>query len=132
MIVRVNDDGSGVTEIARQRSETVAWTERKESVYGLRFYDGVVLRQSLEPGTYRVEVSTPVNHGAYMLRIGSEADPLGYFATLGQVRAVQKHYDYSIVKMLTSSYVYYPLGIIFLLILFYRTIKFTRKVSHDS
>lgn len=104
----------------------------KDSVYGMSFREAVVVQRHYEPGTYRVEVSTPVNEGAYMLTIGSESDPLGYFATLNRVWVIQRHFGYSIFNMLRSSYVYYPLGIIFLLWAISRTWKFRNTFTHAA
>ncbi|MCA9354252.1 MAG: hypothetical protein KC877_01900 [Candidatus Kaiserbacteria bacterium] len=132
MLVRQNDDDGGVTEVVRQPGNENAWTRLKDSVYGLTFLEGEKLVQELTPGMYRLEVSTPVNIGSYRLTIGSESDPLGYFATVGQVRTTQAHFGYSIVRMLMSSYVYYPLGIIFLLLIIHRTWKYRNVIKYDS
>lgn len=129
MIVRENDDGSGVTEVARQIAGNNNWQAHKDRVYGLTFLDGEVLTLAYEPGTYRVEVSTPVNEGKYLLVVGDTSDHLGYFATLNRAHAIQSHFGYSFVRLLTSSYLYYPFGIIMLLIIFERTWKFRNKIS---
>lgn len=129
MIVRENDDGSGVTEVARQTAVKSDWQPRKDTVYGLTFLDGEVLTLVYEPGTYRVEVSTPVNEGKYLLVAGQTADHLSYFSTLNRVYAIQSHFGYSFVRLLGSSYVYYPLGILLLLFVLERTWGFRDRIS---
>lgn len=132
MVVRVNDDGSGVTEVARLVGREVSWQTTKESLYGLTFSTAPVLLRTYEPGVYRVEVSTPNNQGPYVLLVGSASEPVGYFATIGQVRLVQRHFGYSFIKVLTSSYVYYPLGSFLLLLVLYRTWKYHTKIRHGT
>jgi hypothetical protein len=130
MIVKQNDDGSGVTEVVRQMSGNNDWSVRKDSAYGLTFREGDVLVQEFVPGTYSLEVSTPVNQGKYLLSVGSESDSLNYFETLSRVKQIQSHFEYSFLKILTSSYVYYPLGIILLLFAIQRTQKYRKKIAH--
>lgn len=130
MIVRQNDDDGGVTEIVRQMASDNKWTTVKDPVYGMNFIEGEVLKKEFGPGTYRLEVSTPVNKGKFMLTIGSESDPLGYFATINRVWVIQDHFGYSFLRILASSYVYYPLGILFLLFLIHRTWKYRNSISH--
>jgi hypothetical protein len=130
MIVRVNDDGSGVSEIARQTPIDNAWVSRKDSAFGLTFLEGEVLKLAYEPGTYRVEVSTPVNEGAYLLAVGGSTGNAGYFSMLGNIYAVQKHFGYSVVRMIGSSYVYYPLGILLLLFALQRTWMLRNRIAH--
>lgn len=130
MVVRENDDGSGVTEITRQVGKEMNWSTEKDSVYGLTFLNGEALHLDFKPGVYRIEVSTPVNEGAYMLAVGSTSQSVGYFKTLGQVRTVQKHFGYSVVRMLGSSYVYYSLGTLILLFIIHRTRKLRNKITN--
>ncbi|MBP6881010.1 MAG: hypothetical protein KBC35_00065 [Candidatus Pacebacteria bacterium] len=130
MIVRVDEAGGGVSEIARLRPAPEQWRVRRDRVFGMTFLESEVVTHTLEPGTYRVEVSTPENLGSYLLMVGEYDERLGYFATLDRVRSVQKVFGYSIFNMLRSSYVYYPLGIILLLAALQRTWRYRRSIGH--
>lgn len=132
MIVRKDDRGGGVTEIARMNTAGEDWVLRKERVYGMTFEDSPTIEQSVGPGTYRIEVSTPENLGKYQLTIGTETEKLGYGATLSRVYTTQKFFGHSPVKILTSSYVYYPLGIVLMLLLIYRTWRWRKLITHVS
>lgn len=132
MIVRVNEDDSGVTEMARVMAGDTDWVTRKDPVFGLTFKEGEVYQREYEPGVYRIEVSTPENEGRYMLSFGSTADHLNYWQTLERVYQTQRHFGYSVVQLLASSYVYYPLGILFLLFIINRTWKYRKTITHAT
>lgn len=120
LIVRQNDLDGGVTEVARVKAEAKDWVTRKDSVLGLSLWETAVASSSLIPGNYLLEVSTALNYGRYRLQIGENiehiADNSGYFTTLGQVRTTQKFFGMSFLSILLSSYVYYPFGILVLLL----------------
>lgn len=132
MIVRVNDTDGGVSEVTRLRPEAEQWTIRKDKVFGMTFLESILITETISPGTYRVEVSTPENLGPYLLTLGEYDEQLGYFEMLDRVRTVQQNFGYSIVGMLRSSYVYYPLGVLFLLFLLQRTWKYRKSITHVS
>ncbi len=130
MVVREDDKGGGVSEIARVHPVTTDWTARKDSVYGMSFWESLPISNELRPGIYRIEVSTPNNLGRYMLLLGTADESLGYFGTISHVHQVQQGFGLSIVRMLGSSYIYYPLGIILLLFVIQRTWRFRKSIAH--
>ncbi|MCA9355316.1 hypothetical protein KC865_02085 [Candidatus Kaiserbacteria bacterium] len=130
IVIRKNDTGGGVTEVARMRPGKDGWTVVKDSKIGITFKESDYLRVDVEPGVYRIEISTPDNLGRYILTFGDEEESSGYLQSLKDVRAIQKFFGFSILKMLTSSLVYYPLGILLLLFVFNRTIKYRKKIAH--
>ena len=113
--IRKNDRGGGVSEVGRQQFDASAWTVEKDPQTGLTFWRSPIFANEVEPGTYRVEVSTPKNQGRYLVQFGSGEDIDGYFQSLAGVRRTQQFFGYSIVNMLTSRLVYYPLGMLMLL-----------------
>ncbi len=127
--IRKNDRGGGVSEVGRLNFNREAWTVKKYPELGLSLWESESFSRDVEPGTYRIEISTPKNEGKYLIEFGSGEDTEGYFASLAGVRTLQKFYGYSIVKMLTSSLVYYPLGILFVLFLLQRTWKYRRFIT---
>jgi len=119
--VRENTQNAGVVEVGRLRANDISWENSRDSKLGLTFAYSPTFEAEIGPGVYRVEVSTPENAGAYMLVIGSEEVSVGYFQTLADVRMIQKFFGASIFRMLLSSYILYPLGIVVLSLLFYFT-----------
>ena len=109
-----------MTEVGRQQFVSEEWSSHKNKTYGMMMATSQSFEQPVEPGTYRIEVSTPTNQGKYLLHFGQGVEEGGYFHQLQSARVVQKFYGYSVVKLLTSSLVYYPLGILFLLFLLQR------------
>lgn len=130
IVIRQDERGGGVTEVARLRPGTDDWTMVKDSVFGMTFWESEALTSTVEPGVYRIEISNPDNVGRYMLTLGEGEDLPGYFTTLANVRTTQKFFGYSILRLLTSSYVYYTLGIFFLLFVIHRTWKYRKSIAH--
>jgi hypothetical protein len=119
--VRENTQNAGVVEVGRLRAKDISWEEKRDWGLGLTLTHSPTFEAEIGPGVYRVEVSTPENAGAYMLTIGTNETPVGYFKTLADVRMIQKFFGVSILAMLLSTYVFYLLGIILLIALFYYT-----------
>jgi hypothetical protein len=130
--IRQNDRGGGVSEVGRLRADDIEWVPRKSAMLGMTFWEAPPLEAEVGPGTYRVEISTPVNEGQYLLTFGPADDSDGYFTTLGGIRTTQAFFGKGIFSMLLSSYVYYPLGIILLLILIQRTWKYRALITKQS
>jgi len=130
ILIRQNENGRGVTEIARLNPPADAWIREKDPALGLTFWHAPHLDETLATGTYRLEVSTPENEARYVLELGREGAESGYFETLRNVRTTQAFFGYSVVKLLTSQYVYLPLGIIFLLGVFWQTWKYRKRITH--
>lgn len=128
IVVRENDEGRGVTEIGRMSAATIKWEEKRDPVLGLTLYHAPLFTNDINPGIYRIEVSAPENAGKYMLTIGTTTTDRGYITTLGDIRTTQKFFGATPFRMLLSSYVYYPLGIIILSGLLYRTWRARRRI----
>ena len=132
LLIRRNDRGGGVTEVARQVYLAEAWSTRRDSLLGLSLYESPVLAEVVGPGTYRLEVSSPDNQGQYMLTVGTQQTAVGYVEQLGYIRQTQAYFGYGMFSFLKSSQVYYPIGIVLLLGAFFQTWRFARKQrSHD-
>lgn len=132
MIVRKNDDGNGVTEIARFYPKSEDWVKEKDSELGLTFLVSKIISNKISSGTYNIEVSTPENIGKFSLFFGKADKSVGYFDRLKQVRTTQKFFGYSLFKILISSLIYYPLGIIFILFFINRIFKYKKVISNVS
>jgi len=132
LLIRNNDRGGGVTEIARQNIAPSDWTRQRDSLLGMSFLTADQLQIDVIPGVYRLEVSSPNNLAQYMLSVGDEPIESGYFEQLGYVRQTQSYFGYSFLTMLRSSLVYYPIGILLLLGAFYQTWRFASKRRSDA
>lgn len=130
IVIRQNDRGGGVTEVARLRPNTSDWAVVKDSVFGMTFWESETLTKTVDPGVYRIEISTPENIGRYMLTIGEGGELPGYFSTIANIHTTQKFFGYSVLKLLTSSYVYYTLGIVFLLFIIQKTWRYRKSIAH--
>jgi hypothetical protein len=121
IVVRENNHNAGVTEIGRLGYNEVIWNKRKDGSLALTLLEGQGFIRTIGAGVYRVEVSTPDNFGKYMLVVGKDAVGTGYFKLLGDIVTIQSFFGLPFVAILLSSMVYYPLGIIILMGLFYYT-----------
>lgn len=130
--VSVNKDETGVTEVARLRPSKDDWVLYKDKKLGMTFWVAPKMEEEVEAGVYRVEVSTPNNQGDFMVVFGDIEQNAGYFKTLSSIRIVQNNFGYGIFRMLLASPVYYTLGIIFLLLAFYKTWQYRKLISNGS
>lgn len=131
IVVRKNDRGGGVKEVVRQKLSSEDWAVEKNSMLGMDFWQGPVLSESVQAGTYRIEISTPKNEGRYMLSFGSlDSVDIGFFDSLSSIRTTQKFFGHSFFRMFVSSYVYWPLGIAVLGFLAYRLWFYRKLFTH--
>lgn len=130
ILIRQNDNNRGVTEIARLRLRTEDWTIVKDKTIGMTFWESPLLDNELQSGSYRLEISTPDNIGRFMLTFGESDNDGGYFKELGNVYTTQKFFGHSFLKLLSSTLVYYLLGIIFLLFVIQKTWKYRNSIKH--
>jgi hypothetical protein len=122
----------GVEEIARLNASDSTWTVVTDKATGLKYQAGPYFSEQVEAGTYRIEVSSPDNQGKYMLMVGAIADEQGYNASLSDIATVYAFYDMSKIRMFSSPYVHYPVGILILILLLGGTYAWQRKQKHHA
>ena len=132
IMVRKNEKDGGVSEVARLNQPISEWKKISDAVLGMSFLESDSIEKNVSPGTYRIEVSTPDNKGAYMLMVGEEPQYSGFFKTIGQIYSTQKSFGYTPFHMLLSSYIFYPLGILLVLYGIYRTWRYRKEIIHVS
>jgi len=132
LLIRKNDRGGGVREVARMTVDPSEWIRRSDSKLGMTLLTSPAISEPVEPGTYRIEVSSPDNIGQYLLTVGEEETEPGYFAELGAIRQTQAYFGMGIFSMLKSSYVYYPIGILLLLFALYKTWSCRHLIHRDG
>ena len=78
LMVKVNEDGS-VSEVFRHQTPVEEWSYINDMMLGFNLREDEAFVKSVDAGTYRLEVSTPINEGAYMLILGDESTKDGFF-----------------------------------------------------
>lgn len=126
-VIVVAVDETGVAEVARLPFADSDWLPERQPATGLLQRTGMGYETELEPGTYRIEISSPENTGKYILQLGNQSDDAGYFAALRSVGLMYEFYGANKLGMIRSPYVHYPLGIVILLGLFYATYRWRKS-----
>ena len=129
-IIILQKEIRGVEEVARLNASDAAWTVVTDPESGLVYQAGPYFSEPVPAGTYRIEVSSPNNKGKYLLLIGNQKDENGYFASLSDIKRAYAFYDLSTIRMVSSPYVFYPLGIMMILSLIVGTWFFRRSHIH--
>jgi hypothetical protein len=126
IVVRVLEP-RGVAEVARLRASEATWETVVDPLAALPYIEGPRFSGAVASGTYRIEVSNPDNEGQYLLVIGSADESGTYGQKWRSVAGLYEFYGQSKVGMIWSPLVYYPVGIILLLIGFVYTVYRTRS-----
>jgi len=136
IVVRQNDRGGGVTEVGRISAEVSAWQRSPDAEVGLTFLDSPQLQETVEPGVYRIEVSTPENSGRYLLQLSTgESDEAGYVESLQAARVTQQFFGYGLFSMLQSRLIYQPLLLFIGLLIIFKSTRYwlaRKATSHVS
>ncbi len=114
-----------VNEVTRILGKDALWESFFEPWGGDRYLKGGTFSKNVEPGVYRIEVSTPDNHSPYVLVVGTEEEwgDVGYFELLGRIADVKTFYGKSRFMVIESPFAYVPfifVGILTLGYLLYR------------
>jgi len=109
IIVRERERG-GVDEVTRLSAANAQWKQIYEPFSAEYYRQGPSERVRLEPGDYRIEVSTPDNTEPYVLVVGEreELGGLGYVETVRQIAQVKEFFGKSPVWVIESPIVYVP------------------------
>jgi len=118
----------GVAEVTRLKATDAAWELVTEPLSRLSFKAGPTMNETVASGTYRVEVSTPENYGKYLLLLGTAASEAPYLERWRAVNALYEFAGVSKFGLLWSPLVYYPVGIIVLIVGLALTVWRTRSL----
>ncbi len=135
IIIKETGNRGRVEEVARLLARDASWETFYEPWGGDRYRRGGSFEREVEPGVYRIEVSTPDNLSPYVLVIGKEEGILdvGYFETLRRLIEVKHFYGKSAFRIVESPLVYVPLLIIALAIgLFFAIRRWKKKRLQDA
>jgi hypothetical protein len=117
----------GVEEVARMKAIDAAWTSISDGTTGLVYQAGPFFSEKVKAGTYHIEVSTPDNSGKYMLVVGNTDESAGYIDTLHAIGVVYDFYGLGTFAMYHSPYIYYPVGIVVVILLIIGTWYWQRR-----
>ena len=103
-----------MTEVARLLAKDATWESFYEPFGGDSYRKGGEYETDLEPGVYRVEMSTPDNLTKYVFVIGKNESSggVGYFEMIGRIMDVKAFFGKSRIFVIESPYVYVPIGIL--------------------
>lgn len=98
----------GVEAVARLGARDVEWPTVTDSRTRVTYRSGQRYQAELEAGTYRIEISTPLNEGKYELRFG-ESGSVSWWQEFRAMRELQRWYGTPWWKIISSSLIYIPL-----------------------
>lgn len=126
IIVKREGRQGRVVEVARLLAKDAQWESWYEPWGADSYRKGSTYHATVEPGTYRVEVSTPDNTAPYVLVIGTRDDREGvsYFEMVKRIIAVKQFYGRAPIAAILSPYLYIPI----LVILFVSIVAYVRRV----
>lgn len=113
-IIIIKEERRGVSEVGRTLVKNESWSQSHDRLLVETFKNGGKLESQLEPGVYRLEVSSPNNNGKYRLVLGTEKISRGYLEHLKVLFEVKSFLDNSKFTTLLSPLIYIPLGILLL------------------
>jgi len=111
-IILVKEERRGVSEIGRTSIKAVPWESQYDSMIVESFRSGGSLETSIEPGRYKLEVSSPNNEGKYRLVLGTEKIDRNYFIDLRVLFEVTEFLENSKLGTIRSPLLYWPLLIV--------------------
>lgn len=107
-IIIVKQERRGVSEVGRTVIANHSWQITPDRMLAESFRNGGALDTKLQPGKYRLEVSSPNNEGIYRLVLGTDKVHRGYFANVGALFAVKTLFGHSKFGTLLSPLIYIP------------------------
>jgi len=117
-LILVKEEKRGVSEVGRLDGKISEWILNYDIARAITWAEGSKLTYTLEPGTYKFEISSPENNRGYRLVLGA-GDPTIY-SELSMVRTV---FGAGSLSMLLSPYVFGFILIPTILYFWYRNSK---------
>jgi hypothetical protein len=130
-LIIIKEEKRGVSEVGRTKGKNEAWSEKFDSLLVESFKDGGFVESELQPGVYRLEVSSPNNDALYRLVIGDEKVSRGYFENVGVLFEVKELIGSSKFTAIRSPLIYWPLAILLILGGLY-IYMYTKKLKNRS
>jgi hypothetical protein len=131
IVIEETGNRGQVREVTRLLGRNATWDPFFEPWGGDRYLKGGEFSAHLEPGVYRIEMSTPDNNAPYVLVVGTNETwgDIGYFEMVHRIASVKNFFGKSELLVIESPLVYVPLLILCLLLfMLYRKYVRTRRV----
>lgn len=131
IIIKELAGGGRVTEVARLSAKDASWEPFFEFFGGDTYLAGPSFEETVEAGTYRIEVSTPDNIGKYALSVGTEEvfAGVGPLELIRRIAGVKVFFDKSQFRIVESPLVYVPIFLFVLVSVVFFYVR-NRKRSH--
>jgi hypothetical protein len=121
IIIREIGQQGRVREVTRMLAQDASWESFYDFSGGDSYRRGGVYEAEVEPGVYRIEVSTPDNQAPYVLEIGTrdEFGTIGYMERVKRLMEVKSFFGKSKIRIIESPYVYVPLLVGVLIVVYW-------------
>ncbi len=107
-LIAIKEVERGVEEVMRRTATSETWEPFADPISGLEFIESTYYEDRLEPGVYRIEVSTPDNAGYYVLKLGTKEVSRGYFGTYRDIMNLRSGLGLSTAPTHMNVYVALP------------------------
>jgi len=120
----VKEEKRGVSEVGRLYGKEITWTKKYDVWRAVTFTQGEEFSATLEPGVYKLEVSSPNNDRGYRLVLGE-----GDSAVLKELSLTRRSFKVHPLSIFLSPFILIPL----IFGLLYGTYRFRRSQqdTHD-
>lgn len=114
IIIKETGNKGRVEEVARLLAKDATWESFYEPFGGDSYRRGSSFERDVDPGVYRIEVSTPDNLEKYVLVVGKieDSSEVGYFETVRRLTEVKAFFGKSKLRIIESPLVFVPLLVI--------------------
>jgi hypothetical protein len=107
-IIIIKEERRGVSEVGRTRINEQSWEAITDYKFVETFRNGGSLEGNLEPGVYRLEVSSPNNEGKYRMVWGTKKVDRNYFDDVRALFEVKQFLNTSQSSAFLSPLIYIP------------------------
>lgn len=132
IIIKETGQKGRVEEVTRMLAKDATWESFFEPWGADSYRKGGTFERDVEPGVYRIELSTPNNHEKYVLVVGKREDfwSIGYFETVGRLMDVKEFFGKSKFRVIESPIVFVPLVLV-LAVFFIVWFRRRRRDPHE-
>ncbi len=107
-LIVIKEERRGVSEVGRTDRTKASWEVARDSLLAFSFRNGGMIESTLEPGVYRIEVSSPDNDATYRLVIGTEKISRGYVENVRVLLEVRSFLGAPLFTLFASPLIYLP------------------------
>jgi hypothetical protein len=118
LLLEVLPNDAGVREVKRLPAKEATWDSEFAWRTGDSYLIGPSYFDTIEPGTYHFEISTPINKGPYVLAVGTRVEFSlgGYFDLVSDIAHVKEFFGKSKFWAIQSPFVFVPLLMLMLIV----------------